>query len=392
MAKEGLSSMFGKTPEEMGIKTEEVTPPIETQEVDDPKVDEPEKVVEPPKVEDPIKEIKTEPIKEEGWLSELNKKFKTEYKTPEEFGQVFEKAKKTSEYEAKITGFTETEDKYKKQLSELQSSLSEAQNPLSYFSSQESFVAEQLRKQHPDKSPFVLQQIVTSDAKLMDDVDVLIKNVMLDNPDLIGGEQGAREIIFDKYGIDADTPKEEWTALVQNKIKTEARATRKTWDELKTTVELPKTVDPAEREAERTRLQEEKLKQIAPLKETFSKFDKFTVEIEDGKILDFNVPDEYKETLPEMFNTFFVKAGLDVNTDNLAAMEELKQGQMLLTNIKQIYKTIEGDVETRMKAERDKLLGNENPTNTQTGTETGETEDQKFNREHGMRKLLDKWK
>lgn len=331
-------------------------------------------------------ETPPEPVKAVTWLEEVNKAYKTEFKTPEEFGQVFDKTKKVNEYESKIKGYEDSEIKYKEQLQELRSSL----NPLEYFSSRESYVAEQLRKQHPDKSPSMLQEIVTSDAKVMDDLDVLIKNEVLENPDLIGGEQGAKDIIFDRYGLDSEVPKAEWSTLVQNKIKVEARTARKAWDELKATVTMPTLATPEEREAEKVRLLEEKKQNITPIKETFSKFPKFTVEIDEGKILDFNVPSEYEETLPAMFDAFFLNGGLDVTEENLSSMEDLKKGLMLLQNIKQIYKTIEGDVETRMKAERDKLLGNEAPSNTTSGLEADLTEDQRLSKEHGFGKMFGK--
>jgi hypothetical protein len=325
-----------------------------------------------------------EPPKNE-WLGEVNKSFKTDFKSPEEFGQVFEKAKKVDEYNTKVKGYEESEKKYQQQLAELQSSL----NPLTYFSSQESYVAEQLRKQHPDKSPYILQEVVTSDNKKMDDLDVLVKNQMLETPNLIGGENGAKEYILEKYGIDPNTPKEEWSMATRNKILIEANAARRTWDELKGQVKLPEIATPEQKEASLAKQREEKIKALTPLKETFSKFDKYSIEIEPGKVLDFNVPDEYKQSLPDMFETYFVDAGLEADKDSLAQIEVLKEALLLHSNIKQIYKLIEGDVETRMKAERDALLGNVNPSNTQTATGV-EDEKVKFSNEHGLGKFVNK--
>lgn len=361
------------------------TPPVETPIANEPVISEAGKTAEPTKVEPPKEETKADTPKS-NWWEEANKTHGWDFKSSDDFKVVVEKAKKVDEYEAKVKGIDEVETKYKKQLEELQSSL----NPLSYFSSQESYVAEQLRRQHPDKSPFVLQEIVTSDNKRMADLDVLIKNQMLETPDLIGGENGAKEYILDKYGIDAETPKEEWSTTIQNKIKIEANATRKQWDELKSKVELPKVMTPEDKEKQSIALKEAKLNQVKPLRETFSKFDKFTETIEDGKVFDFNVTDEYKQQLPEIFDTFFVDAGLEVNEDNLKAMEKIKRALLLESHFKQIYKTIEGDVETRMKAKQDELLNNTNPSNTKTAAELGDSDAQKFSKEHGLGKLFSK--
>lgn len=385
MADQGKPFPFGaKTIEELEARDaakKGAVPPVAEPPAAEPVVTEPTKAAEPPKKEEP----KAEPTKV-NWLEEVNKAYKTEFKTPEDFGKVFEKAKKADEYEPKISAFADTESKYKKQLEELQSSL----NPLSYFSSQESYVAEQLRKQHPDKSPYLLQEIVTSDNKTMDDVKVLIKHKLLENPDLIGGERGAEDLVYEEFGIDPSTPKEEWTTTQQNKIKVAARSARKEWDSLKSTVTLPKIQTTEEREAERTRIAAEKQAKLAPLRETFSKFDKFTEQIEDGKVLDITVPDEYKESLPEIFNAYFVDAGLEVNDESLKSIEKLKRAMFLESNIKQIYKVIEGDVETRMRAERDKLLNNTTPPNTQSGLEVESDERKKFSKEYGLGKLLAK--
>jgi hypothetical protein len=357
-----------------------------TEPANEPVVIDPAKGTEPktePKVE-PKVEPKTEPPKVD-WLGEINKVYKSEFKTPEEFGKVFEKSKKADEYTTKITEYENNAKKYQQQIADLNSSL----NPLSYFSSPDAFVAEQLKKQYHDLSPSVLHEIVTSDVKAMSDIDVLIKNKLLENPGLIGGEQGAKDLILDEYGIDPATPKEEWSITQQNKVLVAARNARKSWDELKSKVVVPKIQTPEERENQVIALKEERKIQLKPLKDTFSKFDKFTEEIEPGKVFELNVPDEYKQSLPDMFETYFVEAGLEANEESLKDIENLKEALLLRQNFKQIYKVIEGDVETRLRAEQDKLLGNIPPANTQTATQ-GEDDKVKHSNEKGLGKLMSK--
>ena len=358
------------------------TPTNEPEVVTEPVVDEQVKT-EPAKTEPVVTE---QPIKVSA-LEEINKKFQTEFKSVDDLQGYFDKAKKADEYAPKLTEYETKVKQYEERIADLNSSL----NPLSHFTSQESYIAEQLRKQHPDKSPMVLQEIVTKDASQISDLDVLIKNQMLETPDLIGGENGAKEYILDKYGIDPDLPKAEWSVTLQNKIKIEAKQIRKTWDELKSTVKLPTVLSQDEINAEKTRLTEERKTQLSPLKETFSKFDKFTEQIDEGKVFDFNVPDEYKEMLPEMFEEYFVKAGVEPTKENLERFEHLKRGLLLDSHFKQIYKTIEGDVVAREKAARDILLGNEAPTNTNSGNEINDQSDvKKYNDEHGLGKMLGK--
>lgn len=375
---------FGKTIAEFNeeqSKTATLEPEVKTE----PTITDATKVETPPAKVEPTKEIKTEP-KPVDWLGEFNKINKTEFKTPDEIGAVFQKAKKVDEYEPKISEYEKQVKKYQQDLETAQSSL----NPLQYFSSQDAFVAEQLRKQRPDLSPAILQDVVLQDNTRMSDLDVLVKNQMLITPGLIGGENGAREYILDKYGIDTTIPQEEWSITTKNKILIEANATRRTWNELKSGVKLPEVATPEAREAIRVQQVEQKKQQLTPLKETFSKFDKFTEEIEEGKVFEFNVPDEYKSQLGDIFDAYFVDSGLEPTKENLETIENLKKAMLISGNFKQIYKTIEGDVETRMKAERDKLLNNTTPLNTKSAAELETDENAKLSNTQGFGKLFGK--
>ena len=384
---DGLMPGFGKKLSEVQAE-QNAQAASQEPEKNEPVVTEPAKVGEPAKAEPtkgdepPKTEVKTELPKNE-WLGELNKHFKTEYKSPDEFGKILERSKKVDEYEPKLSEYEKSVKSYQQQIADLQSSL----NPLTYFSSQEAYVAEQLRKQHPDLNPLILQEVVTTDNKRMDDLAVLIKQTMLETPNIIGGEKGAEEYILEKYGIDSTVPKEEWSMSARNKILIEANATRKKWDELKSQVKLPEVATPEQREALKTQAVEEKKKLLAPQRDALTKFDKFTVEIEDGKTLDYIVPDEEKEIQSDMFDAYFINGGADVTPEALEEFKELREGLMLRRNIKQIYKVIEGDVEAREKAKRDELLNNTNPTNTKSATEIVD-DSTKLSNEQGFGKML----
>jgi hypothetical protein len=374
---------FGKTIKEYEAEQNAVTP---TEEVKtEPTVIDPVKKGETVKTEKI--EAKTEPIKTT-WLDDVNANFKTEFKTPDEFKSVLDKAKKADEYEPKFTEYEKSKLKYEDELKKLNSSLIEAQNPLTYFSSQDAFVAEQLKKQRKDLDSHTLGEIVSNNTDSMSDIDVLIKNELLKNPKLIGREKGAEGLILKRYGIDPSIPKEEWDITTQNEILVAASDARKQWNELKATVKMPEIATPEQREAALAKSREDKSQQLTPLKETFSKFDKFTLEIEPGKVLDVTVPDEYKEELPKMFEDFFIKGGVEVTKEALADIESLKTAIFLKNNIKQIYKVIEGDVETRMRAERDALLNNTNPTNTKTAAEVETDEAKNLSNKQGFGKML----
>ena len=300
------------------------------------------------------------------WIAEFNKTFGTQYKSHEEIKPLTELPSKIKEYEEKENSyktFVEQEKTYKSKIEELESSL----NPLKHFSSPEAYIAEQLRIQHPDKNPILLQEIATTDLAKLDDVKVLVKSILLEQPDL--AESAVEEYLQEEYGIDKDTPREEWSNALKTKIKIKAAEKRKELAVLKSQIKTPEVLTPEQRAAKVEEAKEATKKAIAPYADKFAQYDKFTRTIGD-KQFEFVVPDDYKESLKPMFETFFL-AGNEVNEANLTAIQDVRDGQLLLKNFDHVYRAIESDVEARVRREMDKQLGNETPPNTATATDEG---------------------
>ena len=320
----------------------------------------------------------TEPLQEEGsaaatappavdWLTEMNKTFGTQYKTADEIKPIFELPSKVKEYEEKVKvaeAYPEKEKSYQNRIKELESSL----NPLTHFSSKEAYIAEQLRKAHPDKSQTLLQDVATKDLAKMDALDVLVNQVMLDNPDV--SKEDARAHVYNEYGVDADTPEGEWSAAVKTKIKIKANEARKELNALKASVTLPEILTHEQVEQKRIEQVEALKKQIKPLQEKFAQFDKFTEKVGENEF-EFAVPEDYKSQLSAMFEGFFVQGGNEINEDNLGVITELKEALMLKRNFANIYRAIETDVAARLKKEYDERLGNTQPPNGATATDFG---------------------
>ena len=302
------------------------------------------------------------------WLSEFNKTLGTQYKSADEIKPLMDLPNKVREYEEKAKvaeAFPEKEKSYLNKIKELESSL----NPLTHFSSKEAYIAEQLRKQHPDKNQSLLHDVATKDLAKMDALEVLINGVMLDNPDVSKAE--AQDWVNDKYGIDPETPAEEWSSAVKSKVKIAANEQRKELAKLKSSIELPEILTPEQVEQKKLESETTLRKQIKPLQDKFSQFDKFTEKVGDNTF-EFVVPDEYRAELPTMFEAFFVNGGQEVNETNLATIAELRDSLMLKRNFADIYRAIETDVEARVKKTYDERLGNAAPPNSSTSTDQGE--------------------
>jgi len=305
-----------------------------------------------------------EPPKVDMFIESLNKEFGTTYKTKDEVKGIFDLPKKVTEYETKLKeseGLTKSVQDYKKKIEELEGN----QDPLKYFSSPETYVAEQLRIKYPKSNPVLLQEIATSDVNNMSDFDVLVKEKQLFVQN--APKEGViRSIVLKKYGIDSSVPPEEWDELAKGEMQLDAATAREKINNLKGVIEMPKVLTREQRIAMESEAITKKEQAIAPLKTSFSKFDKFSYE---G--FEFDVPDEYKSKLPDMFQSMFINAGMEPTEENLATAVELREALFLKQYFPKIKEVIAKEAETRLQAKIDAELHNTQPPNTATASDQG---------------------
>lgn len=337
---------------------------------EEPKVEEPKtgeastNVEEPPKEETP--EVDT-------FFDNFNKRFSTQYKTDEEIKGLFNLQKKVGEYESRqkeLDDIVTSVEEYKKKIQELEGD----QDPLKYFSSPESYVAEQLRIKYPKSNPILLQEIATSNVDGMNDLDVLIKEKQLfvHNPPR---ESAIRAIILKKYGIDAEANPDEWDELAKAEMQIDAATARDKINTLKGAIELPKIVTKEQKEQAEQQAKTQREQAIAPLKDGFSKFEKFTHEAIPGFEMDVHA--DYKSKLPDMFAGFFRDANVEPTEENMKSLVELRNALYVyeyLPTLREIW-IKEGKTEVQKKT--DEELNNTLPPNTTTRTEEAEVKNYK---------------
>jgi hypothetical protein len=346
------------------LNTVPPAPPTEEPQVEPTNSVEPTEPVAEPTVETPTIEEppKDEPPKVDEFIENLNKRFGTQFKADDEIKQTFGLQKTVDEYQTKLKESEEliqSIDDYKKKIEELE----EAQDPLKYFASPQTYVAEQLRIKYPKSNPVLLQEIATTDVNKLGDLDVLVKDKQLfvnDPPK----ESVIRSVILKKYGIDPTSPSEEWDEISVAEMKLDAAAARDKINGLKEVIEMPKVISKEDRQKAEAEALAQKEQAIAPLKETFSKFDKF---VSDG--FEFDVPDEYKSKLPDMFQSMFINAGLEPNEENLQSALELREALLLRQYFPKIKEVIAKEAETKLQAKMDAELHNTQPPNTTTLTD-----------------------
>jgi hypothetical protein len=207
------------------------------------------------------------------------------------FGQTFENEEKFNEWK---TGLTAKEQKLvdtETRLSQIEAEKAELENafnPEGLFKSDKTkaafknlFVFDGLLDKMPDKDPVHLYDIITKDYKdayTKTPIDILAKDLMLENPEIYADAEEAEEAIFTKYGISADSEAvkdesgkviksgkdEDGTILISDadkkRMQVDAKNTVTKWDGYKKSIAPPKEIDlPAQvktkRDAEATRIQ-----------------------------------------------------------------------------------------------------------------------------------------
>ena len=284
----------------------------------------------------------------------FNKSFGTQFSTPDEIKGLLESSDKVKELEGKVTALDELQTKYdeiNQKYETYKRYEEELFDPMQYFNSPEEYAWMKYRKDNPDKDASIAYKAFVSDFKKDSDLDVLINYERFSDPGLEGGEQGVKEMIADKYGIDPeliDSPSE-WTTVVRNKIRKDANLARKEFEEIKSSVELPAKVDINKLEADRKVAVEAKTNQ---LKKDWSEItnlmlkdmDKVTVFDDPNKegksdpLVDFVLDDKMKSELREGMISYLTDSGLEPTESNIQEAGTTAQARVILQNLPKIIK------------------------------------------------------
>jgi len=341
------------------VRTDAVIPDqVQTPQADSPKVDE--------------------------FFENFNKRYGTQFQADDDIKNVLGLPKKVTEYEAKAKeseSLVKSIEDYKKKIEELEGSA----DPLKYFSSPETYIAEQLRIKYPKSNPVLLQEIATTDVNKMGDLDVLVKDKQLFVPDA-PKEQIIRAVVLKKYGIDPTSPPEEWDEVSAAEMKLDAASAREKINGLKSVIELPKVITKEQKEQAMQEARVQREHALAPLKENFIKYDKFT---QDG--LEFDVPDEYKSKLPDMWKAMVMDAGLEPTQENIESIMELREALLLRNYFPKIKEIIAKAAKTELEKAVDAELHNDQPPNTKTASDDGHNQNTlpglgQFLQDQGFRK------
>lgn len=334
-------------------------PVVETPPTEQPKVEQKEAVThaqagEPPKAEE---------LKVDEFIENFNKRYGKQYKTDDDIKGLFELSKKITEQEGRLSDYESIKkaaDERQRKIEELES----LNDPLKFFSSPESYVAEQLKIKYPNRDTALLHEVVTTDVDKIGDFDLLIKAEKLFNRNLPEGGRYVKDVLYKRYGIDAETDLKELDGATLTQIAMDANAVREKIGALKKEVELPQVMTPEQREQAKADALAKREQALAGVRDEFTKFEKFSIE---G--FEYDVPTEYKQKAADLFNGYFIDAGVEMNEENLKLALQLRDANFLYENFGKIKEVIAKQAQTASQAKVDEELHNETPPNTATRTD-----------------------
>jgi len=325
---------------------------------------------------------KEEPVFDVGGF---NKFFGKEFKDENEIKGLFEKVEKSSDYDEKVTKISEYEDTLKEKDERIKA-LEESLDPLSYFDSEASYKATQIKKQMPGKDPVLIEKVITSDLSKVSDFELLVDEYLLDNPGFGGDRTRAANVLIKRHGIDPEEKPEEWDSVTKDELMVDANRARERFKGLADKVELPTVVKPEDRAAVQAQ-QEEALK--ASWKEPIGRISEYkeeTITDDDGNVmLKFTVPDDFKSSIGKEVEAMVTSSGIPVNEDSLKFIEATIRKEMIFQNLPKILKVYGSDLESQWQKKKDEEEGNVTPANKQTAPENMSEE----GKQQGLDKMLD---
>jgi len=293
-------------------------------------------------------------------INNFNKFFESPLKGEAE---VREALKRANEFEGVSKKYQELEVGYKT-LEEKNKELSASQDPLKHFSSKDAYIAEQIRIKRPDLEPFVVAKLISGDTSKLADFDLLAYEALMQNPNIIGGLEGAREKIAKRYDIDPEESPEKWERVSRNlmmdaRIEAEQRVAK-----LKSEIPLPRLTTPEEAAAIRAEQVQKVKSSWAPYVNEISGFDKLTIPGEAGSImLEMEVPKAFRDTLPEYVNTIIEKTGLEPLPDNLKNIIIHRNKDFVYEYLPKILEVYGNNLLSRIEKENAEKFGNVLPPN-----------------------------
>ena len=293
-------------------------------------------------------------------INNFNTLFETSIK---EEAELREALKRANEFEGVSKKYQELESGYKT-LEEKNKELSAAVDPLKHFSSKDAYIAEQIRIRRPDLDPSVVSTLISSDTSKLADFDLLAQEALMQNPKIIGGLEGARELVAKRYDVDLEESPEKWERVARNMMMDARIAAEDRIAKVKSDIPLPKSYTPEEAAAIRAEQVQKVKSSWAPYVNEMSGFDKLTVPGEAGAtILEMEVPKAFRDSLPDMINSVIDQTGIEPTPENIKNIIDHRNKDFVYAYLPKILEVHGNNIRSQIEKEYAEKFGNTLPPN-----------------------------
>ena len=293
-------------------------------------------------------------------INTFNTLFETSVK---EEAEIREALRRANEFEGISKKYQELESGYKT-LEEKNKELSEAQDPLKHFSSKDAYIAEQIRIRRPDLDPSVVSTLISSDTSKLADFELLAYEALMQNPKIIGGLDGARELVAKRYDVDPEESPEKWERVSRNLMMSDRMAAEQRVSALKSEINIPKSLTPEEAAAARAE-QVQKIKSSwAPYINEMAGFDKLTIPGEAGStLLEMEVPKAFRDSLPDLINSVIEQTGVAPTPEMIKNVIDHRNRKFVYDYLPKILEVHGNNIRSQIEKEYAEKLGNTLPPN-----------------------------
>jgi len=307
-------------------------------------------------------------------LETFNKQFGSDFADEDTLKSSLTRLNDLQEFDALKT----ERDELQGQLTEIQSKYEEAKDlhdPRKYFVNEEEYKRQLILQQHGQElNPALLNRIVSADLDAMNDIEVLALGKQVANPNILGGEAGAREMIYQQLGVDPEQDPAEWTQLTKNMIAEAARGTRKELSKIKS-IEVPEKIDfeaqRTEREQQAAQAREQLTNSWSPIAEEmvngFSTLD-LSREGADKKqevYFSYEVDNEFKKAATDLVIGYLVDSGLEPSKENVRKAKLYVQDLFWRQHGNAIVQAYGRDVEAKLIEKHNIEVDNPKPPSEQ---------------------------
>lgn len=229
----------------------------------------------------------------------------------------------------------------------------------------------EILKSHPDKDPVIMNKILSTDFSLdnlQSQLDILLTKEQLDSPAQTASQDTRLKAMLQGYGVNIEDEEmlnpDNWSEVVKYRIEQDARKANTELSKMKD-VKVPEEIDfdgMQTKALEELNSRKEKWTDVS--KEIASGIDKIPLDLGDGDVIDFEIPESFREAVVESSVSQGMTYGQDPSEESTKHLQDWVSDQAKILYMDKMLKTVKNHVETKLKEKNMEEVHNEQKPNT----------------------------